>query len=131
MDFAVWSALDVERLAEEGISILRYQREIVELVCSQERVEEIAGYRVPVVNSAVLGSEVGAELLKRHPEAPFVAIYFDRGDGRRQWSLRSKEDFDVSLVARRFQNGGHRQAAGFESDLPGDFVPKPRKPEED
>jgi nanoRNase/pAp phosphatase (c-di-AMP/oligoRNAs hydrolase) len=71
---------------------------------------------------------VGAELLKRHPDAPFAAIYFDRGDGKRQWSLRSREDFDVSRVARRFANGGHRQAAGFESDLPEDFVPRPRKP---
>jgi hypothetical protein len=131
MDFAVWSELDVERLAEEGVSILRYQRELVELVCSQERDEEIAGHRVPVVNSPVLGSEVGAELLKRHPDAPFVAIYFDRGDGKRQWSLRSKEDFDVSRIARRFQNGGHRQAAGFESDLPEDFVPAPHAPDED
>jgi hypothetical protein len=55
-----------------------------------------------VVNALLLGSEVGEELLKRYPEAPFVAIYFDRGDGKRQWSLRSREDFDVAVVARLF-----------------------------
>jgi hypothetical protein len=127
MDFRTWSRLDVEGLAEEGVSIRRYQRELVELVCSQTRFETLAGYRVPVVNSPLLGSEVGAELLKRHPEAPFAVIYFDRGDGKRQWSLRSREDFDVSAIARRFENGGHRQAAGFESDLPEAFVPEPRR----
>jgi hypothetical protein len=127
MEFAVWSALDVETLAEEGTTLLRYQRELVALVCASVRMDTLAGYRVPVVNAPLLGSEVGEELLKRYPEAPFVALYFDRGDGKRQWSLRSREDFDVGRVARAFQNGGHRQAAGFESDIGPDFMPKPRK----
>jgi hypothetical protein len=126
MDFEVWSALEVETLAKEGLTILRYQRELVDLLCSGARMESLAGYRVPVVNAPLLGSEVGEELLKQYPDAPFVAIYFDRGDGKRQWSLRSREGFDVSKVARLFQNGGHRQAAGFESDIGLDFMPKPK-----
>lgn len=129
MDFAVWSELDVDTLAEEGVPVLRYQTEMVHLLCSNRRFESLAGYRVAVVNAPVFGSEVGAELLKMHPECPFVALYFDRGDGKRQWSLRSRNDFDVSEVARSFQNGGHRQAAGFESDLPPDFMPSPRVPQ--
>jgi len=127
MDFEVWSALDVAALAEEGKAILRYQRELVSLLCASARLEELAGYRVPVVNAPFLGTEVGEELLKRYPEARFVAIYFDRGDGKRQWSLRSREDFDVAVVARLFQNGGHRQAAGFESDIGPRFMPEPKK----
>ncbi len=127
MDFAVWSALDPATLAEEGTILLRYQRELVALVCSSVRMETLAGYRVPVVNAPLLGSEVGEEMLKRYPDAPFVALYFDRGDGKRQWSLRSREDFDVAVVARAFQNGGHRQAAGFESDIGPDFMPRPKK----
>lgn len=127
MDFEVWSSLDVAKLAEEGAILLRYQKELVALVCASARMENLAGYRVPVVNAPLLGSEVGEELLKRHPEAPFVAIYFDRGDGKRQWSLRSRENFDVSKVATLFQNGGHRQAAGFESDIGQGFMPKPKK----
>ncbi len=127
MDFEVWSALDVRSLADEGAVVLRYQRELVALVVASARVETLGSYRVPVVNAPLLGSEVGEELLKRYPEAPFVAIYFDRGDGKRQWSLRSRENFDVSKVARLFQNGGHRQAAGFESDIGPDFIPKPKK----
>jgi len=127
MDFEVWNALDIETLAEQGSILLRYQKELIGLVCSSARMETLAGYRVPVVNAALLGSEVGEELLKRYPEAPFVAIYFDRGDGKRQWSLRSREEFDVAAVARLFQNGGHRQAAGFESDIGPGFMPKPKK----
>jgi hypothetical protein len=126
MDFEVWSGLDVDSLAKEGTIVLRYQKELVELVCASVRMETIAGYGVPVVNAPLLGSEVGEELLKRHPEAPFVAMYFDRGDGKRQWSLRSREGFDVSKVARLFQNGGHRQAAGFETDIGPGFPPLPK-----
>ncbi len=127
MDFEVWSSLEVEVLAEEGAVVLRYQRELVDLLAEGARMETLAGYRVPVANAPLLGSEVGEELLRRNPAAPFVAMYFDRGDGKRQWSLRSREDFDVSEVARLFQNGGHRQAAGFESEIGPDFMPKPKK----
>ncbi len=127
MDFQVWSSLDVERLAEEGKIILRYQKELVDLLSAGARIESLAGHLVPVANAPLLGSEVGEELLKRYPEAPFVAMYFDRADGKRQWSLRSRASFDVSAIARLFQNGGHRQAAGFESDIGPGFPPAPRK----
>ena len=127
MDFQVWNDLDIAELADEGEPIVRYQHQQVALLCDQVRFETLAGYRVPVVNAAVFGSKVGEELLKRHHEAPFVAIYFDRGDGIRQWSLRSREDFDVSRVAQQFQNGGHRQAAGFETKIGKDFVPQPKR----
>lgn len=31
-------------------------------------------------------------------------------------SLRSKEDMDVSLIAKSFGGGGHKKASGFEYD---------------
>jgi len=38
-------------------------------------------------------------------------------------SLRSSVDeLDVSAIARRFGGGGHRQAAGFSSELPIDEI---------
>jgi hypothetical protein len=127
MDFRVWSTLDVERLADEGAPILRYQQQQVAALCSQARFDNVAGFDVPVVNAPVFGSEVGEELLKRYRDAPFAVVYFDRSDGIRQWSLRSREDFDVSQIAKQYQNGGHRQAAGFETQLNKDFVPKPKR----
>ncbi|HLE20122.1 MAG TPA: phosphoesterase [Vicinamibacteria bacterium] len=127
MDFLVWDRLEASKLAVEGEPILRYQREVARTVCDQARLVTIAGYRVPVVNTATLVSEVGEELLKRFPESPFAASYFDRLDGQRQWSLRSREDFDVSEIAKSFGNGGHARAAGFETPLSEeDYVPKPR-----
>ncbi|MFZ0342547.1 MAG: DHHA1 domain-containing protein, partial [Gaiellaceae bacterium] len=38
-------------------------------------------------------------------------------------SLRSSlDELDVSAIARRFGGGGHRQAAGFSTDLPLDEI---------
>jgi len=58
---------------------------------------------------AVEGSEL-AVLIREPP----------RDDGPiRRVSLRSSiDELDVSAIARRFGGGGHRQAAGFSSDLP-------------
>jgi bifunctional oligoribonuclease and PAP phosphatase NrnA len=62
---------------------------------------------------AVEGSEL-AVLIREPP----------REDGpTRRVSLRSSVDeLDVSAIARRFGGGGHRQAAGFSSDLPIDEI---------
>lgn len=44
----------------------------------------------------------------------FAMAWFQRGDGMFQYGLRSVGEFDVSLVARRFGGGGHKNAAGFQ-----------------
>ena len=39
-------------------------------------------------------------------------------DGRRKVSLRATDNqVDVSVIARGFGGGGHRQAAGFTTDM--------------
>ena len=71
----------------------------------------------PVVNASVYFSEVGERLLELYPHAPFSAYYFDRGDGRRQWGLRSRPDFDTTPIARAWGGGGHFSASGFTQTL--------------
>lgn len=120
MEFELWSTLEPRRLAEQGVAILRFVDEQVRLACDQATTGVVGGYAVPVVNASNLHSEVGEALLKRYPDAPFVASYADRADGTRKWSLRCRSDFDVSAVAASYRNGGHRQAAGFETKLADD-----------
>lgn len=69
---------------------------------------------VPVANAPwAFASDLGHELLKEHPHAPFAAVYYDNFGGR-TYSLRSEDARqDVSEVARTFGGGGHRNAAGF------------------
>lgn len=67
----------------------------------------------PVANATVFFSEVGERLLQMHPQAKFAAYYSDRSDGKRQWGLRSRPEFDCSEIAKVFGGGGHKQASGF------------------
>lgn len=113
MDFQVWRSLDVEELKDEGRGILRYQDQQVARAVTRARMSEVGGYTVPTVNSCLLASEIGDELCKQFPEAPFAAVYYVNKEGQQAWSLRSIGEFDVSAVAATFGGGGHRNAAGF------------------
>ncbi len=105
---------DFEACVAEGVGILRFQTRMVEMICDQAYDGTVGDHEVPVVNATAFWSEVGHELLERYPDAPFVVSYFDRADGRRQYSLRSRDDFDCSEVAEAMGGGGHPRAAGFE-----------------
>jgi len=73
-------------------------------------------HEVPVLNCSANVSEVGNELCRAYPDAPFSATYCDR-KGVRSWSLRSVGGFDVSEIARRYGGGGHSRAAGFATPI--------------
>ena len=113
-DFEKWDFLlsgFVSDLIEEGISIQRYFRTLVEQAKRHVFFREIAGYSVPVVNASMfMSSEVAGELAEGQP---FAAVYAETKDNI-IWSLRSRGDgVDVSEVAKRFGGGGHKNAAGF------------------
>jgi hypothetical protein len=119
LDFAMWDQLAGQEpfaLAVEGAAIRRAERQIVESHIRNAARIGIGGYDVPVVNATTLFSEIAGDLAEGEP---FAVCYFDRKDGKRQWSLRSREGgVDVSEIAKRFGGGGHKHAAGFETDIP-------------
>lgn len=92
-----------------------YDQKVSEMLRERQEMR-INGYTVPVVNcSWAFASDVAHELLKADPSAPFAAVYYDRANGVRTYSLRSEDSrVDVSAVAKRYGGGGHRNAAGFE-----------------
>lgn len=96
-----------------GEAILAYQARLFASLCDRAAQRDIAGYDVPSVNSPILQSEIGEELLRRNPDTKFVGVFFTADDDAVIWSLRSRPDFDVSEVAVWYGGGGHRQAAGF------------------
>lgn len=110
-------------LVTEGTAIRRRERQIVEDHVRHAKTQSFGfasglvgpsgDYQVPIVNATVLVSEIAGELAKGQP---FGACYFDRQDGKRQWSLRSDANgLDVSEIAKSHGGGGHKHAAGFES----------------
>ncbi len=112
-DFEIWDSLSVDDLAKDGVAIQRAINVQVSSHVEIATLQTVAGYSVPVVNASCYQSEIGDRLNASYPDAPFAACYFERPDGRRQWSLRSRGNFDVSAVAQRFGGGGHRNAAGY------------------
>ena len=112
-DFAVWDMLSVDDLAKDGIAIRRAVNCQVLDHVEMATLQHVGGYLVPVVNATCHTSEIGDQLNADYPDRPFSASYSDLGDGRRKWSLRSRGEFDVSEVAKKFGGGGHQNAAGF------------------
>lgn len=117
-DFATWSGLAsrVDDVVAEGRAIYRGHRANIEKFIVMRHWMTIGGHPVPVVNVPYhYASDCADVLLALHPTAAFAAAYFMRGDGRAQFSLRSRDDrVDVSEVAKAYGGGGHRNAADFE-----------------
>ena len=109
--------LDIIQLKNMGTDLLRLQQRMVEAICADDKVmfKDLGDGGVPCVNTNCLISEVGAYLVAKYPFLPYAVSYYHTPDGI-HYSLRSdntKQDVDVSEVAKRFGGGGHRSAAGF------------------
>lgn len=119
--FTRWDALAAMSLDEavaHGGTVWSYVQLQVEYACKRARRTALGGYaNVWEVNSGMLQSEIGHQILVDHPEADFAAVWFIGLDGSRKYSLRSEDHrVDVSQVAKQFGGGGHRNSAGFGYD---------------
>lgn len=63
------------------------------------------------VNSTVHMSEIGNELCKQ--SGTYGLIYVIDQQNRARCNIRSTGDYDVSIIAKNFGGGGHRNASGF------------------
>jgi oligoribonuclease NrnB/cAMP/cGMP phosphodiesterase (DHH superfamily) len=119
MDFDLWLELSCKDFSEVvcgGQSILKFIDRYVREMSEQARMCKMGEYTVPVVNAPYINtSELVGELAKQEG-VKFAVGWFQRGDGKYQYSLRSRTDFDVSEIALRYGGGGHAQAAGFVSE---------------
>lgn len=109
------SGLGAAMIGGEAIldHLSKQHREMVALATRRMR---IGGIIAPVVNLPPMWASDALHVLawRQHAGTPFVASYFDRADGRRQFSLRSLDDgADVAQIAARYGGGGHVHAAGF------------------
>jgi hypothetical protein len=120
-EFEGWTALgaDLEHRREscvsQGQAILRSLDVYVECNAQNFRIGPIGGHEVPVINTTYAISELIGTLAEL-PDVPFAAGWFQRQDGKFVYSLRSRGDFDVSAVAKKYGGGGHKNSAGFTVD---------------
>jgi len=114
MDFKLWDTFNIENLKAEGAAMERLHNQLVENICASSWIGKLGEDDVPMVNTSIAWSEVGHCLLQKYPNHKYVAS-FTEFEKETMWSLRSREDFDCSEVARKFGGGGHRQASGFKN----------------
>lgn len=120
-DFEVWREFSIEKAMTAGVAIKSFRDSQIKSALKSVRMMSIEvceglAYEVPVVNASDNISELGNVMCNEYPNAPFSASYCDRKD-KRSWSLRSIGAFDVSDIAKEFGGGGHKNAAGFTTDL--------------
>jgi len=108
---------DIRELLSQGELLLKYQEQQVQSLVKYARKCFIMipnlGYGVTgfAVNTSVHMSEVGHALANKSES--FGMIWYLGENGEAKVSLRSNGDYDVSLIAKCFGGGGHKNAAGF------------------
>lgn len=114
-----WQVLDTitpEQAFELGKGALAHVKHYVREALPHAQKGTLNKYPSLIINALYMNiSEVAGELAK---QCDGIGIgYFERGDGKMQFSLRSRNDVDVSAIAKEYGGGGHKNAAGFQLDL--------------
>lgn len=117
--FEVWntlSNLNSSDFIAEGKAILRREKQVIEAHVKQAKEIDFDGSKILVVNATTLASEIGEALAK---DRPFSLTWrYDGKTGGIACSLRSHAGgLDVSEIAKKYDGGGHRGAAGFRVNL--------------
>lgn len=108
----VWTGISPSTAHALGTGSLAYKNSMVRQAVAQAQLVTFMGYRdIPVVNMQYVGISEALNILAK--DYKFAVGYSVRGDGKTVVSLRSVGNFDVSLIAKYFGGGGHKNAAGF------------------
>lgn len=106
----------LKKEAIEGQLILEVQKRIYEDICEKAKFTSMDDDLVISVNSPVFQSDIGEYLNQKIADEnlpqKYVVVWWDEEDDT-VYSLRSRGDFDVSEVAKRYGGGGHKNASGF------------------
>lgn len=131
-EFEIWDKLiqsSTQPLISEGAAIERkHHKDIAELVKVTMREMNIGGHVVWAANLPyTMASDACDMMCKMSMIDPrdgygqlmppaFSACYYDKPEGR-IFSLRSRSDFDVSAIAKKYGGGGHKNASGFKMPI--------------
>lgn len=115
VQFEEWDEFELSKAIEGGTAIRKFRDRQVNESIKNSNIIEFEGYKVVLLNATENVSTVGNELLKKY-KADFSITYRDVGS-KRYYSLRSIGDFDVSVIAKKYGGGGHKNASGFAKDI--------------
>src|ERR1017187_6705819 len=99
-------SMSMDQAVTSGAGALAHVEHYVREAVAQRQIGKLNDLSVAVVNALYLNcSEVGNVLTDF---AEIGMTWFERGDGLVQFSLRSKDEVDVSAIATPFGGGGHK-----------------------
>ena len=108
---------NVEKAITKGSAWLEYQKIIIDKIIRKASyiIHEINDkyYIVLYSNSSELKSDIGNKLFNRYPFGDFSTVWhYNLYKNETEHSLRSTADrFDVSVIAKMYGGGGHRNAS--------------------
>lgn len=113
-DFIEYYSSDyIDMFPKEFENLLKYKRIDIDNYINYklEKVKIIEGNAVVMCDRHDCLSELGSKILDKYENIDYVALVYDGGV-----ALRSKDDNDVSTIAKRYGGGGHKNAAGFKTN---------------
>ena len=120
-----WDLMHRDDMVLEGLAVLRAHNQNVQTALKQTVECKITIYteqygctrEIGLACNApsFLASDLGHELANK--SGTFGLVWSMAGDGQIHCSLRSNGEYDVSAIAKAFGGGGHRNAAGFSTDI--------------
>ena len=102
----------VERVIQNGHIILEYQAKINETQCKKAFEFEFEGLRAICLNGGGFSSDVFKSVYDESKHDVMMPFQFDG----KQWifSMYTTKDLDLSVIAKKWGGGGHKQACGFQ-----------------
>lgn len=111
MENGVWKKM-FPILVERGQTYLNFTEHQIDEIIKNAVMKEWNGYKISIINTNVHKSFVGDRLLKINPNIQFVLLWSVEKELVKV-SLRGREDINLGEIARRYDGGGHKAAAGF------------------
>lgn len=112
-DFLAWDNFTLAEARSAGRAIKKYQDMLLEKIIETAYPNTEGHYHIMECYTPVLQSEVGNALCQRFPDVDFATLVTLTGRSKGRISLRSVGDTDVSVIAKQYGGGGHKNAAGF------------------
>lgn len=114
---------NVNLLIEKGKILIEHNNNLIQNICKYATIKFIEAkgkfYMAAIVQSNVLKSDIGNYLIKTTlPNCDFSIVHsYDDINNMTRFSLRSDDTKeDVSIIAKVFGGGGHRNASGATSN---------------
>jgi len=106
------------KIAAEGASLIKFKKTVIKNAMMGSDIRIIDNVKVYVINMPVIQSDVGSYAVEeKDNEGNYKCDYsiiwrYNAPTKEYYISFRSRGDFDVSLIAKKYGGGGHKAAAG-------------------